>query len=356
MKKIKFGCVGLRRGKHVTRHLLNSEIADVVAICDMNPQVLETAVKEFKEIADLPSLKGYTSFDEFLKSDVEAVFLATPIAGRIELVEKAMDAGKHVLCEIPAITSLEDAKKLKEIVNSHPNLKYMSAENCCYLNFVGEWKKLYEDGVVGDVFYAEADYLHDVRKLMEDDNGNLCWRAHVDSITYLTHDVGVLLYLLNDEIESVSAFTPDVKVTPKEYTGSSNQIGIFRTKKGAIIKMVAAFAINREMIHNYSIYGTKGTLERDRNDNWVDADTYLTVEGDVRKGVHDKKVIANVKENRGGSHATADKKMVEAFINCVMNDTPSPINVDMAINMSLAGIYGAKSAKEGGIPIKVPKI
>ena len=93
MKKLKFGTVGLRRGKHVTRHLLNSEIADVVAICDMNPQILETAVKEFREIATLPNLKGYTSYDEFLKSDVEAVFLATPITGRIELVKKAMDAG-----------------------------------------------------------------------------------------------------------------------------------------------------------------------------------------------------------------------------------------------------------------------
>ncbi len=121
--------------------------------------------------------------------------IATPATVHIEYVKKAMDAGKHVLSEIPAVSSLEEAIELKKIVSSHPNLKYMSAENCCFLETITKWKKLYEDGVIGDVFYAEADYLHDIRGLMQDDKGNLTWRAHYDSINYTTHDLGVLLYL-----------------------------------------------------------------------------------------------------------------------------------------------------------------
>ncbi len=357
MIKVKLGCVGLRRGAHLLKYLLSTKYDgfDIVALCDVKEELLENAVKELKAIKDFPNLKTYTDYNEMLKSDAEAIIIATPATVHIEYVKKAMDAGKHVLSEIPAVSSLEEAIELKKIVSSHPNLKYMSAENCCFLETITKWKKLYEDGVIGDVFYAEADYLHDIRGLMQDDKGNLTWRAHYDSINYTTHDLGVLLYLLNDEVESVSAFTPAVKVTPNEYTGASNQIGIFKTKKGAIIKMVAGFAINRENTHNYSLYGTKGTLELDRNEKWLDADTYLTLCGDVKKGVHNKQVIQGVKESAYGAHGQADGKMMIAFIECIKNDTPSPIGVDLAINMALPGIYASISAKQGGIPITIPK-
>ena len=361
MAKLKLGCVGLRRGAHILKYWLSLKRTDaeIVAICDLNQDLLDSAEKDIKNLADIYGIKvdfkKFLSYEEMLKTDVDAIIIATPANIHIKYVEMAMNAGKHVLSEIPAVSSLEEAIELKKIVSSHPNLKYMSAENCCFLEFVQTFKKLYEDGTLGDIFYAEADYLHDCRNLMQDGNGNLTWRAHYDAINYITHDVGTLLYILNDEVESVSAFTPDVKVTPKEYTGSSNQIGIFKTKKGTIIKMVAGFAINLEATHNFAMYGTKGSIERNRNENWVDADNYLTIEGDVKTGKHTKTVLANDKESRFGCHGGADRKMVGAFVDCIINDTKSPIDVDLAINMALPGIYAAMSAKQGGIPLKIPK-
>lgn len=169
MRKVKIGCVGLRRGKDIIKPFLNNEMAELVAICDINPEALKKAENEFREMADLPHLKTYTSYEEFLKSDAEAIVLATPATNHTYLVKQAMEAGKHVLSEIPAVASLEEAKVLKEIVHSYPKLKYMSGENCCFFEFVETWKKMYEDGLIGDVFYAEADYIHDCRYLMEDE-------------------------------------------------------------------------------------------------------------------------------------------------------------------------------------------
>ena len=357
MAKLKLGCVGLRRGAHILSAYLTTKNTDaeIVAICDLKEDLIEKAINDFKRFTELLNLKTYTDYDEMLKSDVEAIIIATPASVHIEYVKKAMDAGKHVLSEIPAVSSLEEAIELKKIVSSHPNLKYMSAENCCFLECIQTFKKLYEDGTLGDVFYAEADYLHDCRCLMQDDKGNLTWRAYSDSIYYVTHDVGTLLYVLNDEVESVTTFTPDIKVSPEICKGNKNQIGIFKTKKGTIIKMVAAFAINLECTHNYAMYGTKGSIERNRNEKWVDADNYLTVEGDVKTGKHTKTVLPNDKESRYGSHGAADRKMMLAFIDCIKNDTPSPIDVDLAINMALPGIYASISAKQGGVTLKIPK-
>ena len=352
MMPVKIGCVGLRRGRHLLKYLLKSQLAQTVAICDINVNLINIT----KEELSLPNLQTFTSYEEFLKSDIDAIIIATPATNHVEYVKMAMESGKHVLSEIPAIATLDEAKILKEVVLAYPNLKYMCAENCCYLSVIQDWKKMYENGDIGEVFYAECDYLHDCRYLMQDNSGNLLWRAYYDSINYLTHDVGVMLYLLSDKVESVSAFTPGVKVTPANYTGNSNQIGIFKTEKGAIIKMVCALAINAQPTHNYAVYGTKGSLERNRNENWVDADTFATFSTEENQRVYERKIIPTKKTSNLGGHGDVDIKMLEAFLECIINDTPSPIDVDMAINMSIAGIYAVESAKQGGIPIKIPKI
>jgi predicted dehydrogenase len=71
-----------------------------------------------------------------------------------------MEAGKHVLSEIPSVNSLEEAYELKAVVTAHPDLIYMAAENCCYWAFIETWKKMHERGEFGDIVYAEAEYLH----------------------------------------------------------------------------------------------------------------------------------------------------------------------------------------------------
>jgi predicted dehydrogenase len=60
-----------------------------------------------KELADHSGASGYfDNFDEFLKSDIDCVFIASVNAHHYEEVIKAAEAGKNILCEKPlAITS-----------------------------------------------------------------------------------------------------------------------------------------------------------------------------------------------------------------------------------------------------------
>jgi predicted dehydrogenase len=38
----------------------------------------------------------------------------------------------------------------------------MMAENYCYFHCIREWGKLIEEGTLGRIFYAEAEYVHQV--------------------------------------------------------------------------------------------------------------------------------------------------------------------------------------------------
>ena len=53
-------------------------------------------------------------------------------------------------------------------------------------------------------------------------------------------------------------------------------------------------------------------------------------------------------------HGRADIEMMAAFVDCIINDKPSPIDVDAGIRMALPGIYAHMSAEQGGMPVEIP--
>ena len=149
-----------------------------------------------------------------------------------------MDRGLHVLSEIPTVNSIEEAKMLKNAVKSHPELKYMTGENCCYWAFIQAWKNMYDEGKLGTAVYAEAEYIHgsDIREKTQADYDPNHWRYFNPAIKYLTHDLGPLLYIMDDQCVSVSCMQPDELYNP--YRPDKNGIAIFKTKKGAVIALL----------------------------------------------------------------------------------------------------------------------
>ena len=51
-----------------------------------------------------------------------------------------------------------------------------------------------------------------------------------------------------------------------------------------------------------------------------------------------------------------DKKQLRAFLDCILNDTKPPIDVDLGIRMSLPGIYAHESYLQGGNAVQIPDV
>ena len=356
---VKYGVIGLGRGADVAVTGIGNPHAKLVAACDYNPEIMAKA-KETFEKAGCSDCQYFEDFDQMLNTDIDAVIIATEAIKHVPFVIRAMEAGKHVICEIPSVNSLEEAKELKQAVKSHPELIYMAGENCCYWAFIEEWKKMHEKGEFGEIVYAEAEYLHalDPDKFAPDNYPKNHWRTFQPAIHYLTHELGPLLYLMNDYCVSVSCMEPEISYNP--YTPGRKECGIaiLKTAKGAVIRIFISFGAYTHFDHNYRVCGTRGTVETDRLVGVKDAVSYAnlySVPGSFKEKIKIP-VTTRYPEEEDGSHGGADKKMLADFIECVRANRAPKLDVDFAIRMSLPGIIAHRSAEQGGVLLEIPQI
>ena len=354
MEKIKLGVVGMIRGAYVIAEVVGEKTVEVTAICDCDPKVLAKAAERLKK-AGAENVTCYEDYDTMLaQADIDAVYVVTYADAHVPFVLKALEAGKHVLSEIPTVASVEEAHALKAAVLAHPELKYMSAENCCYWGFIQAWKKMFEDGKFGQVVYAESEYVHTPKpeEIKPYENPNH-WRRFLYAIKYLTHNLGPLLYVMDDEVVSVSCMEPDITYNPHKL-GNENGVAIFKTAKGAVIRILICFGAYVRNGHRFRIIGTKGSIETGVDQTTHSFATFRDIPGS--KENHVDIPINDVSFGISGGHGGADKKMVMDFITCILQDKQPELDVDAGIRMSLPGVIAHDSAAMGGVALEIPKI
>ena len=355
-KKIKIGVVGLKRGAYVAWTLIGDDNVVIRAIADSDPETLRACKEDYAKNG-VTDLLCFDTIEELLKSDIDAVYIATDKPLHTKHTVMALEAGKHVLSEIPTIETLEEAKILRDAVKAHPELKYMAGENCFYWQFIQEWKKMYEAGRFGEILYAESEYLHachpDELKPYQPENH---WRKYNSAISYLTHNLGPLLYILDDHCVSVSCMVPDSAQYNPYREGGENGIAIFRTAKGAVIRIFIGFGMYVGYDHNFALYGTRGTILTDKTKPLEQAHSFAKLydtPDTFEKFIEIPVKLSDTDDVYG--HGGVDAKMIRDFIKCIIEDTEPPIDVDMGIRISLPGIIATESAKRAGELLEIPK-
>ena len=178
MEKLKVGMVGIGRATSYGSVFAHNEKTEVVALCD-------------KHI--------FTNYEDFLNTDIDIVVLGTPIPSHADEVCKALALDKHVLCEVTAADTIQDCERIVEAVRKSKG-KYMMAENCIYMDFCMEWKHHIDKGRIGTPFYAEADYVHEIRDRVANK-----WRANRAPIHYCSHSLGPILHWMDDYVVRATA-------------------------------------------------------------------------------------------------------------------------------------------------------
>ena len=352
--KLKVGIVGLRRGLTYIRILKSLPNVSLVAVCDLKSN-LARAIAEENKIE-----MWFDNYDIMLKrAKLDIVIICTPAPLHAIQSIKAMEIGVNVLSEVPAAYSLDECKALVRTVRK-TKAKYMMAENCCYFPFAIFWEKIVGEGKIGEPIYAEAEYVHDCRFLMRDEQGRLTWRAKMPPIIYCTHSLGPLLKIMKDRCKLAIGMHTGCNVDP-DIGAIDLEIGLFKTEKGRIIKVLTGFSIIREPpLLWYVIYGTKGCLETKRC-NWDYYKAYFKTipktEGMIK--ITDEEVntiIRNMYKSVIPSNVShpPEYMLVNEFINCIINDTKPPIDVYRSLDYTLPGICAHISAKKDSKVVNVP--
>ena len=90
---------------------------------------------------------------------MDAVVLANYFHEHAPFAIKALKAGKHVMSECAACSTLAEGVELCRTVEQTGKL-YMLAENYPFTAFNLELARLYKQGEIGRVLYAEGEYIH----------------------------------------------------------------------------------------------------------------------------------------------------------------------------------------------------
>jgi predicted dehydrogenase len=238
----------------------------------------------------------------------------------------------------------------------------MMAENYCYFHYVRQWREIVEAGKIGEIYYAEGEYVHEILKLLKDpETGEFCWRHERPPIWYCAHTLGPVLMLMQDRIVEACGLTSGFKRKPefKDHLGYLDfEIGLFKTEKGSVVKILRSQTAARPHMVWYSLYGTKGHLENGRFDK-LKLDGIRYFEGMGHKDPAQLVECANSdpdlpEEARSGGHGTSEYFMIRDFLDAVGKGERPFIDAIKASEWTIPGLVAHESAMAGGEWMKVP--
>jgi predicted dehydrogenase len=370
VSKLKVGVVGLRRGaSHV--HLYQEAIAEteVVAVCDTDQQRAAEVASKY-QVA-----RTYTDYAEMLRDrDVDVVIVVTPCADHARHALMALDAGKHTHVELPLVaTTLDDCWQVVKAVE-RTGLKLEMGNMMRWDPRNVSMRRWVSDGTIGDVFYAEGEYMHDVTALMgqPEPDGTASWRNGFGKATQLTiaaggglHAIDTLRWILDEEFVDVTGYG-NRKVAPYRDVNDT-EVALFKTQTGAMARVVVSKTVRRTHSSYFAVFGTNGSVERDRHErNGFDPSPedrlFLTRAAEAVDGhyppmtptpiVHDSDVE---KATHGVGHGALTYLQNRDFIDSILDDRMPMLNVYEAARSCAAAISALRAIDEGR-PVRIPSI
>jgi len=360
MSKVwKVGLVGAGRGSAYGNLTYHDPRFDIIALCDAS----EAALTRYQKELELPDSQCFTDYEEFISSSpLDAVIIGTPIPFHAEQAVIALDAGVNVMSEVTASNTIEGCESIVEAVRRSDKI-YMLAENTIFRPIFGEWEKIIKSGRLGEIFYAEADYLHPIPSLLVDyKTGEKKWRAERPPIHYCSHSIGPILYLTGDRIIRAMALGNDYRIMPNVGVGAIDiQLAVFETKNKMIIKMTRTQVAPRHPpIHYYHILGTKGFVETDRIG--VDSEKkvqrgllYIQSEMEHTQQVEWPEIDTSFPDYATlGGHGTSDYNTLLQFLRALDTGKKPILDEVRAWDLTVPGLIAAESAVQDGKWLDVP--
>lgn len=161
---VKVGFVGVgRRAMGALKRISSIPGMRITAVCDLMPERIAAAQDVLKQ-NNAPAAKeflGPNGYDAMLQEDLDVVYNVTPWDLHASFGVKAMNAGKHVMIEVPAAMTIEECWELVETAE-RTKKHCMQLENCAYGEAEMLCLNLVRKGILGEIFHGEAAYIHDL--------------------------------------------------------------------------------------------------------------------------------------------------------------------------------------------------
>ena len=356
-KKIRFGIFGLGRGATLIGCIRESG-AEVTAICDYRPAAVAMCREEWFRGQNV---EAFTDFELFIHADFDVVLLGNYFCDHAGFAIAAMRAGKHVLSEtISNITMAQGVALCR--AKEETGMTYALLENYPYFKSNLEMKRLYKEGTLGSLVYAEGEYVHPMS--MEEQNslapGERHWRNWTPRTYYTTHALAPLMQMTDSiptRVTAFAAFQPEIAAGTALRTGDAAAIILCQTDTNAVFR-ITGWACYAPHGNWYRLCCTRGGVEVNHTNNnmMLTYNDWCVPEGKEAFTEYEAQwpdpELGQYADNAG--HGGGDFMVINHFIRCLENGEEPYWNVYRATTTASVAILAWRSVLDGGKPYDIP--
>ena len=331
------GCGKIAQVRHIPEYADHPQ-AKLAGFFDLNQD-------RARALAEQWGGEAYSSWEELLADPaIDAVSVCVANNAHAQISIAALKAGKHVLCEKPMATTLEDCEAM--VAAARESGKFlMIGQNQRLTKAHQKARELVENGTLGKILTFRTTFGHGGPETWSVDPGKNTWffdksKAAMGAMADLgIHKTDLIQYLLGETVVETTA-----KVTTLDKRGADGQligvddnaICIYRMSGGAIGTMTASWTFYGAEDNSTVLYGTKGIL-RIYDDP---AYSLKLITADGEKVLYELEAIqTNDNQTKSG--------VIDCFMDCLVNNTPPAISGESVLTAMRAVFASLESSAEG---------
>ncbi len=339
MKNYNVGIIGYSwaAGAHIEA-INKTTNAQVTALC--SSRKLDSAKISEKHGG---TIKCYTDLANMLADPtLHVISICSYPADHAKQAIMSARAGKHLIIEKPLALKWEDCLAIEEAVRK-AGVKTCVCFECRYSSQLLTIKAIIDQGLIGDIYFAECDYFHGIGPWYKQFEWNI--KKEMGGSSLLTagcHALDILLWLVGEEVDEVfsySTMNPHEVYKPYEYDTTSLTILKFKNSR-CVGKVASVIDCMQPYVFNMNIVGSHGSIKNDLFYSkkieglieWSKLDVQLVDSGDVAHHPY-KEQFAN-------------------FAECLDAGKEVPNNLKNAVETHRV-IFAADKSAETGKPISL---
>jgi predicted dehydrogenase len=331
------GCGKIAQVRHIPEYADNKNV-QLYGYFDLNQD-------RARELAQKYGGKAYETYQLLLADkDIDAVSVCTANYSHAKITIAALTAGKHVLCEKPMATTLQECEDM--VKAARETGKYlMLGHNQRLAKAHVKARELIEEGKIGKIISFRTTFGHGGPETWSIDPGQNVWffdknKAVMGAMADLgIHKTDLIHYLTGETIvETIARLTT---VDKRDKNGAligvdDNAICIYRLSGGAVGTMTASWTFYGAEDNSTVLYGTKGIM-RIYDDP---QHSIKVISSDGQTSLYDTDQIqTNDKQTKSG--------VIDLFVDCLVNHKEPEISGAEALKTMRVIFASVESSQTG---------
>jgi predicted dehydrogenase len=243
-----------------------------IAAINATPHAQVTAIYSTRKLDEAEisarhscQIQCFSDYEDFLAADIDVVDICSMPTLHAEQSIAAVNAGKHLILEKPMAMNLADCRAIVAAAEKNK----VKGCVCFECRFSGQFlatKALVDQGVLGELHYAEVDYYHGIGPWY----GQFRWNVGKENggsalLTAGCHALDSLLLFMGSEVESVCSFsTKSRSEIFKPYEYDTTSVTILNFKGGRVGKCASVVDCLQPYYFHTHLVGSEGSLLDDK--------------------------------------------------------------------------------------------